>query len=347
MENLSPEQTVNRSKFLIFVVVVLVLVFGALVWKFVPLFPSSQTKTEARMLAECNKDMGCYQQNIITIYHKDGLKAAVKVIEESKKDFPDLFYGCNYPLGHDLGSLAYKDAQNVTDVFKAAQICSAGFLRGFLAELLQSSPEKDLTKLQPKACEQLRDNEWFCFYRMGYLALMTATQLQPALNACNGLSTNEELRNACRLGVFHERAFFNGAILATSTAQEVTYPCDDIVSSFKEPCYGSIFRKFLFLPESDRAPFLQTSFETCAEVAEFDGTCRVGLGITASDYFAHTVDAISFCGTKGPTVEDRSECMRGALMWRTFINYFPEEICNKVPREFLFQCQQEIEALKK
>lgn len=259
----------------------------------------------------------CYREKIIALAEKNGVAKTLETIKEAEKDFPELLRHCNFPLGYELGKMAYKEVGDLSKTLALTTECRGGFLRGVIAELLEKKQINGLAHTKKAECPT-----WWCHYILGYFAIHETKSLSDALVLCKGIAKDKELLRGCFSGAIQEIIF----LLNTEPDYRIRYDakqysrgeefalCGDIAQEYKEICYSSIPRKYLFTPPHEREQFLGDPLGLCKIAPNiYRPDCNTGVGIVIGVLFHNKATKMRDLCLQGSNYETSRNCFNGVF----------------------------------
>lgn len=294
-----------------------------------PPIPQTTSLPNLVFLNDCktaDRALECYGTKLLAFAKENGVEKTLALVRKAEKDFPELYQSCNYPLGHELGIKAYQETRDIPKALSVAIDCSAGFIRGVMAEFTRENQNVNFITLKERVCSPEQSSEGRCYYRLGYLAMQKAESLSFALGTCEALTKDEVLRNGCTAGAIHEAIFLSSTqpdykiIYGSNTYKsgEELNLCNAMTQNYnKNMCYPSLARKYLFLSETEQKKFLENPLEICKNVpSDYKDVCLGGVGVTLRLIFRSDETKVrDLCMTgAGNDISSGWSCLKGILM---------------------------------
>ena len=232
-------------------------------------------------------DFSCYQKRYEDLVYNSGVEAAFADLKDefTKEQFVEA--SC-HELTHSIGRAAAELYGDVASTYSQGDdFCGSGYYHGAMETIVANIgadkilDEADNICADPREQENQSLNHRNCAHGMGHGFMgLYENEVFESLEGCDALSDEWE-REQCSGGVFMENVIDEDNPSNPSKylkADQPFYPCTEVKTEYKSPCYA---RQTNYVLKKQGEDFAKV-FDLCGKVEEdFREICYVGLGNNA------------------------------------------------------------------
>lgn len=284
--------------------------------------------------ADCSgalsEDYECHRERYESLARNSGVGAAFDELEEEYKEDEFVRSVC-HGLTHAIGQVAAERHGDISSAFGQGDgFCQSGYYHGAMETFVAEVGAGKVLEEAPTICAGLRERSVYhfdCAHGLGHGFMgVLDNELFESLRACDALTDPWE-KKPCYSGVFMENVMIeviSGRPSRYLREDLPLYPCTDVETRYKRPCYRYQTSHALKV----RGGSFARVFELCAQVAEaeFRIACYQGLGGNAAGQGirkhvsnAARSETVDMLCALGKDVEARSNCVTGAV---NFLVYY-------------------------
>ena len=279
-------------------------------------------------------DFSCYQKRYEDLVYNSGVEAAFADLKDefSKEQFVET--NC-HQLTHGIGRAAAElYGGDVPSTYsRGDDFCGSGYYHGAMQSVVANIGADKILDEADNICAAPREQQdqsldhRNCAHGMGHGFMgLYGNEVFESLEACDALSEGWE-REKCSGGVFIENVIDEDNPSNPSKylkADKPFYPCTEVKTEYKSPCY---VRQTNYVLKKQGDDFAKV-FELCGKVEDgFRPICYVGLGNNVATQSTKNgtadgaqADFIRGVCMLGQETEARSKCFVGAVRQLIF-NY--------------------------
>jgi hypothetical protein len=256
-------------------------------------------------------DFSCYQRRYEDLVYNSGVEAA---FADLKNELPkEQFVNAScHQLTHSIGRAAAElyGGDIPSTYSRGDDFCGSGYYHGAMQTIVANIGADKILDEADNICAYPREQQVQsldhrnCAHGMGHGFMgLYVNEVFESLEGCDALSEEWE-REQCSGGVFMENVIDEDDPSNPSKylkADQPFYPCTEVKTEYKSPCYS---RQTNYVLKKQGEDFAKV-FELCGKVEnDFRPSCYVGLGNNAV-----------IRSTKDGTIEgDQAEFIRGVCM---------------------------------
>jgi hypothetical protein len=255
---------------------------------FGPLFTQ---QTGSNMPIDCSgpkaNDFSCYQMRYENLVYNSGVEAAFADLKDEFAKEKFVQASC-HELTHGIGRAAAELYGDVASTYsRGDDFCGSGYYHGALETIVANIGADNILDEADNICADPREqqnqslNHRNCAHGLGHGFMgLYQNEVFESLEACDALSDEWE-REQCSGGVFMENVIDEDNPSNPSKylkADQPFYPCTEVKTEYKSPCYA---RQTNYVLKKQGEDFAKV-FDLCGKVEEdFREICYVGLGNNA------------------------------------------------------------------
>jgi hypothetical protein len=251
-----------------------------------------QTPTSKPVAIDCSgpkaNDFSCYQKRYEDLVYNSGVEAAFADLKDEFTKEQFVKASC-HQLTHSIGRAAAElYGGDVPSTYSQGDdFCGSGYYHGAMQTIVANIgadrilDEADNICAEPRKQQDQSLDHRNCAHGMGHGFMgLYENEVFKSLEACDALSEQWE-REKCSGGVFMENVMDEDNPDNPSKylkADEPFYPCTEVKTEYKSPCY---VRQTNYVLKKQGEDFAKV-FELCGKVEDdFRAICYVGLGNNA------------------------------------------------------------------
>jgi hypothetical protein len=283
-------------------------------------------QTGSNMPIDCSgpkaNDFSCYQRRYEDLVYNSGVEAAFADLKDESTKEQFVQASC-HQLTHGIGRAAAELYGDVASTYsRGDDFCGSGYYHGALETIVANIgadnilDEADNICADPREQENQSLNHRNCAHGLGHGFMgLYENEVFESLEACDALSDEWE-REQCSGGVFMENVIDEDNPSNPSKylkADQPFYPCTEVKTEYKSPCYA---RQTNYVLKKQGEDFAKV-FDLCGKVEEdFRPVCYVGLGNNAVIRSTREGTTDGAQADEGPPADEgaQAEFIRGVCM---------------------------------
>ena len=282
-------------------------------------FEQTGSNTAIDCSAHRASDFSCYQERYQDLVFNSGVEAAFAYLKDDFTKEQVVKESC-HELTHVIGRAAAELYGGDVDstYSRGDDFCGSGYYHGAMQTIVANIgadkilDEVDNICADPREQQEQSLNHRNCAHGMGHGFMgLYENELFESLEACDALSEEWE-REQCSGGVFMENVIDEDNPSNPSKylkADEPFYPCTEVKTEYKSPCY---VRQTNYVLKKQGEDFAEV-FDLCGKVEEdFREICYVGLGNNAVIRSTGDDTAEGDQADDGARADDRDQADDGA-----------------------------------
>ena len=282
-------------------------------------FEQTGSNTAIDCSAHKANDFSCYQERYQNLVYNSGVEAAFAYLKDDFTKEQVVKESC-HELTHVIGRAAAElYGGDVDSTYgRGDDFCGSGYYHGAMQTIVANIgadkilDEVDNICADPREQQEQSLNHRNCAHGMGHGFMgLYQNELFESLEACDALSEEWE-REQCSGGVFMENVIDEDNPSNPSKylkADRPFYPCTEVKTEYKSPCY---VRQTNYVLKKQGEDFAEV-FDLCGKVEEdFREICYVGLGNNAVIRSTGDDTAEGDQADDGARADDRDQADDGA-----------------------------------
>jgi hypothetical protein len=251
-------------------------------------FEQTGNNTAIDCSAHKANDFSCYQERYQDLVYSSGVETAFTALKDEFTKEEVVKASC-HELTHVIGRAAAElYGGDVTSTYsRGDDFCGSGYYHGAMQTVVANIGADRILEEADNICAEPREQQdqsldhRNCAHGMGHGFMgLYQNEVFESLEACDALSEEWE-REQCSGGVFMENVIDEDDPSNPSKylkADEPFYPCTEVKTEYKKPCYA---RQTNYALKKQGEDFAKV-FDLCGKVEEdFREICYVGLGNNA------------------------------------------------------------------
>src|SRR5919206_2115919 len=249
---------------------------------------TASTNTSIDCSGPSASDFSCYQKRYQDLVYNSGVQAAFADLKDQFKKEQFVKEHC-HELTHGIGRAAANlySGDVASTYSQGDDFCASGYYHGAMETIVANIGADKILDEADNICAAPREQQdqsldhRNCAHGMGHGFMgLYGNEVFESLEACDALSEGWE-REKCSGGVFMENVIDEDNPSNPSKylkADEPFYPCTEVKTEYKSPCY---VRQTNYMLKKQGDDFAKV-FELCGKVEDgFRPICYVGLGNNA------------------------------------------------------------------
>ncbi len=294
----------------------------------------------------CPNDYDCYKTYYENLVKNFGVAQAFVELKTEYQTKTYVQSEC-HAITHVIGQAAADLYDKVSEAYaQGDEFCASGYYHGVMESIIYKMGRNDLPNQLNNLCADIPGKERYslgyynCNHGLGHgLMGFTNNELFESLKLCDKLNGQWE-KSSCYSGGFMENviADFRNHFTKYLRPENPMYPCTDVDSQYKMPCYLIQSSYVLRLAGGD----FKKVFEACEKIeTDYRATCFQSLGRDASGTAVSDINITKTRCDMGKDYFEQSNCVIGAVkdvVWHFHSLSDGENFCNALSADLQDIC---------